>query len=86
MASAPFMWYLFDKVRALTRSGNLFRHENILQDQSSLKRIVNTNEFINFSQQASLIDQTNLQINRLERYKDFDQKDETGEIFQALDM
>ena len=86
MASAPFMWYLFDKVRALTRSGNLFRHENILQDQSSLKRIVNTNEFINFSQQASLIDQTNLQINRLERYKDFDQMDETGEIFQALDM
>lgn len=85
--AAPYLWYLFDKVRSLTRSGNLFRHENILQDQSSLKRILNqSGDFMNFSQQASLIDQTNLQINRLERYKDFDQMDETGEIFQALDM
>ncbi len=85
--AAPYLWYLFDKVRALTRSGNLFRHENILQDQSSLRRIINASgEFMNFSQQASLIDQTNLQINRLERYKDFDQMDEVGEISLALDM
>lgn len=51
-----------------------------------MDRIVHAGEFLNFSQQRSIIDQTNLQINRLERYKDFDQMDEVGEITLALDM
>ena len=80
------MWQLFDRIRALTRSGNIYRHENLFQDQSSMDRIVHAGEFLNFSQQRSIIDQTNLQINRLERYKDFDQMDEVGEITLALDM
>ncbi|MEM3000603.1 MAG: portal protein [Nitrososphaerales archaeon] len=43
-------------------------------------------EFINLASQHSLLEQTNLQINRLERYKDFDQEDQVGEISAALDM
>lgn len=79
-------WQLWDRISAFFRSANLYRSENILQDQSSLSRITAAGEFINFSTQHSLLEQTNLQINRLERYKDFDQEDQVGEISAALDM
>jgi hypothetical protein len=36
--------------------------------------------------QSAILEQTNLQINRLERYKDFEQMDQTGEISLALDL
>ena len=79
-------WQLFDRLAAFFRSANIYRGENLLQDQTSLQRITAGGEFINFSSQHSILEQTNLQINRLERYKDFDQMDEVGEIHAALDM
>ena len=79
-------WQLFDRISAFFRNTNVFRSENHFQDQSSLNRIMAGGEFINFSSQHSLLEQTNLQINRLERYKDFDQEDQVGEISAALDM
>jgi len=78
-------WQLFDRVRAYTRSINLFRHENLLQNQDDLTRVSQGGQFINFSTQG-LVNQTNLHINRLERYKDFDQMDQVGEITMALDI
>ena len=79
-------WQLFDKLAAFFRSTNIYRSENLYSDQSSLARIQAAGEFLNFNTQHSLLEQTNLQINRLERYKDFDQMDEVGEIHLSLDM
>jgi hypothetical protein len=79
-------WQLFDRIAAFARAANMYRSENLFQDQSSLARVQAAGEFINFSTQSHLLEQTNLQINRLERYKDFDQMDEVGEIHAALNM
>jgi len=77
---------LWDRVRALFRKANLYRTDNIYQDQTSLDKIVSDGGFIDISKQSSLLEQTNLQINRLERYKDYDMMDEVGEVSLALDM
>lgn len=79
-------WQLFDRISAFFKATNIYRNENLFTDQSSLARISAAGEFLNFSTQHSLLEQTNLQINRLERYKDFDQEDQVGEISAALDM
>lgn len=79
-------WHLFDRIRSLARSANIYQQERLFQDQSSLERIMAGGELLDFSQQQALLDQTNLQINRLERYKDYDQMDEMGEISLALDL
>ena len=82
----PSNWLAFDRIRALTKSGNVFRADKIFQDQSSLDRLTAGGEFLDFSSQAAILDQTNLQINRLERYKDYEQMDQTGEVSLALDL
>jgi hypothetical protein len=79
-------WQLFDRIAAYLKQANVYRRDNLFRDQSSLDKIVASGEFLNFRQQHSLLEQTNLQINRLERYKDFDQMDEVGEIHLALDI
>lgn len=79
-------WQLFDRISAFFKQSNIHRNDNLFQDQSSLARISAAGEFINFTTQHSLLEQTNLQINRLERYKDFDQEDQVGEVSAALDM
>lgn len=79
-------WQLFDRIRAFAKVGGLFQQERIIQDQPSLDRILSNGEFSDFSQQQALLDQTNLQINRLERYKDYEQMDEIGEVSLALDL
>ena len=79
-------WHLFDRIRSLARSANIYQQERLFQDQSDLLRIMAGNELLNFNQQQMLLNQTNLQINRLERYKDYDQMDETGEMSLALDL
>jgi len=79
-------WQLFDRIGAWVKQLGAYRHENLFTDQSNLLRIMAGGEFLDFSNQHSLLQQTNLQINRLERYKDFDQMDEVGEITLALDM
>lgn len=79
-------WQLFDRIAAYLKQANIYRRDNLFRDQSSLDKIVASGEFLNFRQQHSLLEQTNLQINRLERYKDFDQMDEVGEIHLALDI
>lgn len=83
MPSPLLFW---DRIRAFTRKNRLYQHEKIFQDQSSLDRIVAGGEFLDWNQQANVLDQTNLQINRLQRYKDYEQMDQTGEISLALDL
>lgn len=82
----PSNWLVFDRIRALTKSANVFRADKIFQDQSNLDRLTAGGDFLDFSSQAAILDQTNLQINRLERYKDYEQMDQTGEISLALDL
>ena len=82
----PSNWLVFDRIRALTKSANVFRADKIFQDQSSLDKLTTGGEFLDFSSQAAILDQTNLQINRLERYKDYEQMDQTGEVSLALDL
>ena len=79
-------WQVFDRVRAFFRKTNIYRQDNLYQDQSDLSRIVNGTNFLELTRAAGLLDQTNLQINRLERYKDYDMMDEVGEMSLALDI
>jgi len=79
-------WQLFDRLRAFLRKANLFRQDNLFQDQTAPDRIISGGDFIEFSKHAGLLEQTNLQINRLERYKDYDMMDEVGEITLAMDL
>jgi hypothetical protein len=82
----PSNWLVFDRIRALARQQNIFQAERILQDQPQLDKIAGGAEFLDNNNQAAILDQTNLQINRLERYKDYEQMDQTGEISLALDL
>ena len=82
----PSNWLLWDRIRALTRSNRIFQTDRVFQDQSSLDRIVAGSEFLDWNQQASILDQTNVHLNRLQRYKDYDMMDQTGEINLALDL
>lgn len=79
-------WPLFDRIRAYARSAGLYTQDRLYQDQTTLSRLSNNGELMNFSSSTVLLDQTNLQINRLERYKDYEQMDEVGEISLALDL
>ena len=82
----PSNWLVFDRIRALARQQNIFQAERILQDQPQLDKIAGGAEFLDSNNQAAILDQTNLQINRLERYKDYEQMDQTGEVSLALDL
>jgi len=82
----PSSWLAFDRIRALTRQHSVFQAERVFQDQSNLDKLTAGGEFLDFNSQAAILDQTNLQINRLERYKDYEQMDQTGEISLALDL
>jgi hypothetical protein len=78
---------LFDKIRLYFKRANIYSHENILQNQSNVDKIYsNPNGLINLSDPSFYIEQSNVQINRLERMKDFDQMDEVGEMTLALDL
>ena len=76
---------LFDRIRAFIKSAGVYNHENLLQNQSDLGRAIQNDDIINYSS-AGLLEQTNIQINRMERYKDYDQMDEMGEVSLALDL
>lgn len=76
---------LFDRIRAFYKSAGIYGNENLLQNQGDINRAIQNGELLNYSS-AGLLDQTNLQINRMERYKDYDQMDEMGEISLALDL
>ena len=83
----PSNWLGFDRIRALARRHNIQQHERIYQDQSQLDRILAGNNLFSPGTGNSIIlDQTNLQLNRLERYKDYEQMDQTCEINLALDL
>ncbi len=80
----PSNWPLFDRIRSLTRANRIFQSERTLQDQTQLDRLVSVNG-LDLDQQ-SILDQTNVQINRLERYRDYELMAQTGEISLALDL
>jgi hypothetical protein len=82
----PSSWLAFDRIRALARSSNVFQADRIFQDQSSMDSLIAGGQFFDVNDQALILDQTNLQINRLERYKDYEQMDQTGEVSLALDL
>lgn len=82
----PSNWLAFDRIRALAKQYRIYQAERTYQDQPSLDRLTAGGDFLDMNQQAAILDQTNLQINRLERYKDYEQMDQTGEISLALDL
>lgn len=82
----PSNWLVFDRIRALTRQHRIYRFERVFQDQSNLDRVSAGGDFLDTNSQATILDQTNLQINRLERYKDVEMMDQMGEISLALDL
>lgn len=82
----PSNFLIFDRIRALTKTHRIYQAERVYQDQHSLDRLTTGGEFLDLNSQAAILDQTNLQINRLERYKDYEQMDQTGEVSLALDL
>jgi hypothetical protein len=82
----PANWLVWDRIREFARSNRIYQQERILQDQSSIDKLAVGGDFLDFSSQNAILQQTNLQINRLERYKDYEQMDQTGEISLALDL
>lgn len=82
----PSNWLVFDRIRALAKQNRVFSAERTYQDQTQLDKVTSSGEFFDFSQSAAILDQTNLQINRLERYKDYEQMAQTGEVSLALDL
>lgn len=81
----PSNWLVFDRIRAFTRQNRIFQFERNAKNQSELDKIVD-GDFLDSGNISSILDQTNLQINRLERYKDYEQMDQVGEISLALDL
>lgn len=77
---------LFDRLSAFFKRINVHRGDRLFTDQSSIDKLIASGDFINLGSQHALLEQTNLHINRLERYKDYDQMDEVGEITLALDL
>lgn len=82
----PSNWLVFDRIRALAKQSRVYQAERTYQDQPHLDRLTAGGDFLDFNQQAAILDQTNLQINRLERYKDYEQMDQTGEVSLGLDL
>lgn len=79
-------WQLFDRIRAMMRKSNIYQQDRNYADQSDMSRIAAGSNLLELTKASGLLDQTNLQINRLERYKDYDMMDEVGEITLALDL
>jgi hypothetical protein len=78
---------LFDKVRLFFKRNNIYSHENLLQNQNDIGKVSSSgSNVINLSDPSFFIEQSNMAINRLERYKDFDTMSEVGEISLALDL
>lgn len=82
----PVQFQLFDRLRCLFKRHHIYRGENILQDQDDIRKVIQGNAPLDFGKSSSILEQTMLQINRLERYKDYDQMDEVGTITMALDI
>jgi len=82
----PSNWLGFDRIRALMRTNRIFRHERIYQDQSQLDRLTTSGDFTDSNHQSAILDQTNIQVSRMDRYKDYEQMDTMGEISLALDL
>lgn len=77
---------LWDKIRLFMKRGNIYSHESLFQNQSDPVRVFSGHDVPDLTDPNFILEQTNVQINRLERYKDYDQMDEVGEISLALDM
>lgn len=78
---------LFDRLRLLFKNANIYGHEGLLQNQPDINKVFPAGVgSLDLTDPNFLLEQTNVQINRLERYKDYDQMDEVGEISLALDM
>jgi hypothetical protein len=75
-------WQLFDRLSAYFRRGNIYRQQNLYNDQTNLDKIIYGGEFLNT---AHATQAASMNINRLTRYVEADQMD-TGEIHTALDI
>lgn len=82
----PSNWLVFDRIRALTKSRGIYQAERVYQDQTALDRLTAGGEFLDNNVQSSILDQTSIQIHRMERYRDYEMMDTTGEVSLALDL
>lgn len=81
----PSNFLIFDRIRAFAKQSRIYPSERLFQNEPDVSKLIGTNGATSDSS-SSIIDQTTLQLNRLERYKDYDQMDEMGEISLALDL
>ena len=81
----PSNFLIFDRIRAFTKQNRIYPSERLFQNETDVSKLIGTSG-TSSDNAHSIIDQTTLQLNRLERYKDYDQMDEMGEISLALDL
>lgn len=77
---------IWNRIAAFFRSGDLFTQDSVLQLQPELRRVVQGGSFITVGTGAAILDQANVQIHRMSRYRDYEQMDQKGELNYALDL
>lgn len=77
---------LFNRLAAFFQSGSLFTQDSVLQLQPELRRLVQGGQFITVGTGSAILDQANVQIHRMSRYRDYEQMDQKGELNYALDL
>lgn len=83
----PSSWPVFDRLREYFRQGRLHQQERIFQDQSNLDRVMASSEFTDpVNSRSHILSMISIHSNRLDRYRDYDLMDQTGEISLALDL
>jgi hypothetical protein len=82
----PSSWLAFDRIRAMSRQHRIYQAQRDHQNQPQLDKLLAATHNQDGSLPNSLLDQTNLQISRLERYRDYEMMDQMGEISLALDL
>jgi hypothetical protein len=77
---------IWNRLAAFFRAGSLFTQDSILQVQPELRRLIQGNNFITVGTGSAILDQANVQIHRMSRYRDYEQMDQKGEMNYALDL
>lgn len=77
---------IWDRLSAFLRASRLDTQAGILQGQPDLRRLIDGGQFITVSSGSALLDQANIQIHRMSRYRDYEQMDQSGELSLAIDI
>lgn len=80
--SLPF----WNRLQAFFGSARLAAQDSPISTQPSIQRLVDGGRLITVSTGSAILNQANIQIHRMSRYRDYEQMDQVGELSLALDL